>query len=233
MKLKGRKLLIVVDGSPQSLDAVRYVAQRRAPAGTKVTLMCVMLPREQTNWDHAKFEFSWQKMEAQRGLKQRDVNESVHRFLVDAETLLLAGHIPEKDVRVIVLERNAEILGDIMAEAAQGYDAVVVGRLGFTDTEALSFGSISAAIAREIQNIPVWVIGGHIRSREVLLAVDGSNSSSKPYPMLGAFPLRPRRSLPSFMCCQISHAKPWMIRFQGRKEIRNLSKRWKPTFHIY
>jgi nucleotide-binding universal stress UspA family protein len=54
-----------------------------------------------------------------------------------------------------------------------------VGRRGLSKLGDIFLGSVSYKIVQGIENTPVWVIGGDIRSKKMLLAVDGSENSRK------------------------------------------------------
>jgi nucleotide-binding universal stress UspA family protein len=48
-------------------------------------------------------------------------------------------------------------------------------------------GSVSSKIVHGLENVPVWVVGGDILSKKMLLAVDSSENSRKAVDYLGAF----------------------------------------------
>ena len=53
-----KKILIAVDSSAHSLNAVKYVAQQCAPAERSVNLMYVMPTAPETFWDLERMPFS-------------------------------------------------------------------------------------------------------------------------------------------------------------------------------
>jgi hypothetical protein len=53
--------------------------------------------------------------------------------------------------------------------------------------EGLFPGSVSYKIAQGVENTPVWVIGGDIRLRKMLLAVDGSENCCRAVDYVGTF----------------------------------------------
>ena len=184
---KSRKVLVAVDGSSHSLNAVRYVAQNCAPAGLSVNLMYVVPTAPESFWDLEKDAFFMQKMKSRYAQWKREAKKVAQGFLDDAKNVLVKANFQEEQVGVILQEREVGIARDVAEEATRGYDAVVVGRRGFSKLEDLFLGSVSHKIVERIADTPVWVIGGDIRSNKMLLAVDGSENSRKAVDYVGTF----------------------------------------------
>ena len=182
-----RKILVAVDGSSHSLNAVRYVAQNCGPAGLSVNLMYVMPTTPETFWDLEKDAFFMQKMKSRYAQWKREAKKVAQGFLDDAKNVLVKANFQEEQVGVIYQERKVGIARDVAEEATRGYDAVVVGRRGLSKVEDLFLGSVSHKIVERIADTPVWVIGGDIRSNKMLLAVDASENSRKAVDYVGTF----------------------------------------------
>lgn len=184
---KSKKLLIAMDGSPHSFNAVRYVARTCNPASLKVNLMHVMPTASETFLYLEKDAFFKEKMEAKYTQWKRNTKEGAQRFLDKARDLLVKARVVENDVGVILQEKEVSITRDILAECARGYDAVVVGRRDFRKLEDLFLGSVSNKIVERTKDTPVWVVRGDIRSKKILLAVDASDNSRKAVDYAGSF----------------------------------------------
>jgi nucleotide-binding universal stress UspA family protein len=100
-------------------------------------------------------------------------------FLENAKNFMMKADVPENHVDALIQERQQGIARDIIAESRKGYDAVVVGRRGLSKLQDLFLGSVSQKIVETIKEIPVAVIGGDIRSKRMLVAVDASENSRK------------------------------------------------------
>jgi len=174
-----KKILIAVDGSSHSLDAVRYVALNFSSTDLRVNLLYVMDTAAETFGDLEKAEFFERKMRAKHTVWEKTEKKAAQDFLDEARSLLLRANFREDDVRVIIQERQVGIARDIIAESSRGYDAVVVGRRGLSKLEDIFLGSVSYKIVHGVENTPVWVVGGDIRSKKMLLAVDDSDNSRK------------------------------------------------------
>ena len=187
MRTKERKFLIPVDGSPHSLHAVSYAAQYCGAAGVKMNLMHVMPTAPETLYDLEKDSHFRDKMRAKYAQWTRNTRKLAQQFLNEATDLLAQAGIPENDVGVVIQERKVGIARDIIEEAVKGYEAVVVGRGGLSKQEGPFVGSVSNKIVEKIHDIPVWVIGGDIQTKKLLLAVDASENSRKTVNYVGRF----------------------------------------------
>jgi nucleotide-binding universal stress UspA family protein len=107
--------------------------------------------------------------------------------LDDAKNILVKAKFSESKVGLILRERMVGIARDILKECTQGYDAVVVGRKGLSKLEDIFLGSVSTKIVQGVKDIPVWVVGGDITSKKMLLAVDSSKNSRKAVDYAGRF----------------------------------------------
>jgi nucleotide-binding universal stress UspA family protein len=122
-----KKILIAVDGSPQALEAVSYVALNLPPTDFRVNLMHVMPAAPEGLGDLAKEDFFKRKLGAKHGEWERREERAAQAFLHEARSLLLKANLKEDDVK----------------------------------------------------DVPVWVVGGDVRSQKMLLAVDSSENSRK------------------------------------------------------
>jgi len=171
-----RKVLIAIDGSTQSLKAVRYVGRTFGPVeGFRVDLLHLIkgappfLVQEAKTDPHAL---------ARLKTIQAKVRRQGEDFLAQArEEAARSGIDPER-----VTARQAEIktglAKDIVFEAQNGlYDALVMGRRGLGRVQEMFMGSVSSQCVELAKSVPVWLIDGQVDSDKVLLALDGSEDS--------------------------------------------------------
>jgi nucleotide-binding universal stress UspA family protein len=184
---KAKKILVAVDLSNHSLNAVKYVASQCAPADLRVNLMFVMPTAPETFWDLEKDDFFKRRMKGKYAQWKRDTKKKGQAFLNDAKNILTKAKFSENKVGLILRERKVGIARDILKECTQGYDAVVVGRKGLSKLEDIFLGSVSTKIVQNVKDIPVWVVGGDITSKKMLLAVDSSKNSRKAVDYVGRF----------------------------------------------
>ena len=184
---RSKKILVAVDGSPQSLNGVRYIALKFSNADLKVNLMHVLSTEPEPFQDMEKEKLFSRKMQTKQAEWIRKEKESAQKFLEEVRHILLEANLREGNVGLILQERQVGIARDIIAESSKGYDAVVIGRQGLSKFRDIFLGSVSYKIVQAVGDIPVWVIGGDIRSRKILVAVDGSKNSRKAVDYVGKF----------------------------------------------
>ena len=184
---KARKILVAVDLSNHSLNAVKYVAYQCAPKDLRVNLMFVVPTAPETFWDLEKDDFFKERMKGKYAQWKRDTKKQGQAFLNDAKNILVKAKFSANRVGLILRERKVGIARDILQECTQGYDSVVVGRKGQSKLEDIFLGSVSTKIVQGVKDIPVWVVGGDITSKKMLLAVDSSKNSRKAVDYIGEF----------------------------------------------
>ena len=184
---KTKRVLIAVDGSPDSFNAVKYVGQICTPEALEVSLMHVMSAVPKTLRDLDKEAFFREQMQDKYDQWKRKTEKAVEAFLVDATDLLVKAKVDEDRVRVILQEEKVGVARDILVESERGYDAIVLGRSGFSKPQGFFLGSVSRKVVEGVENIPVWVVGGEIKSRKILLAVDVSENSLRAVVSTGDF----------------------------------------------
>ena len=176
-----------MDLSVHSRNALRYVIRNCSPASLKVSLMYVVPKAPDIFWNSQNGGFYKEQMQGKYTIWKREAKKEAQAFLDDARNLLLKAHVREDSVQEIIQEGKAGIARDIIEESKKGYDAVVVGRRGLSKLEDIFLGSVSNKIVERAGSLPVWVVGGDIESRKMLIAVDASESSRKAVNYVGKF----------------------------------------------
>ena len=195
---KVKKVLVAVDLSTHSLNAVKYVANQCAPKDLRVSVMFVVPTAPETFWDLEKDDFFRSRMKGKYAKWKRETKKEAQAFLEDAKNILVKAKFSESKVGLILRERKVGIARDILKECTLGYDAVVVGRRGLSKLEDMFLGSISTKIVQGVKNLPVWVIGGEVASKKMLIAVDSSKNSRKAVDYVGKFAAHTRGKLTLF-----------------------------------
>ena len=171
-----KKIMVTVDDSRYSKNAVRYASQIYATLGeTKLTLMHIQPTISQYLLDEAK-----KKPRAHATL------EKVNRKHAEAAQILLDGYqeqliqagTAEGDISLATQPRNLGVAKDILEYAVEGrFDAVIMGRRGISGLEEVFLGSVSANVVDQSGYIPIWLVGEPDSSKNILLAVDGSENA--------------------------------------------------------
>lgn len=133
---KWEKILIAVDDSEDSFEAVEY-AGRMIGRGKKVTLFNVL--DTESGIDMAK-----KKMED---------------LLTQAKGHLQGAGISEDDIEIKVAIKKNGVAEDILEEVKKGeYGSIILGRRSVSRSHQLLFGSIPNYIVRHAKDCGVWVI---------------------------------------------------------------------------
>jgi nucleotide-binding universal stress UspA family protein len=174
----GKKILIAVDGSSYSFQAIEYVATLCSGFPVALSLLHILpMASEELLWQISLDGNFKLKIKEQYARFNDECQRAAQKFLDEAKEILVnSGYVPDV-IMTMLRQWQSGIARDIMAEAKKGYEAVVIGRRGIGRVESLMLGSVSAQVVQGVDWIPVWVIGGEILSSKMLLAVDASLNS--------------------------------------------------------
>ena len=171
-----RKILLAVDGSDQSFEAARYVAQLFPPNRMEVVLFHVTSKIPESFWDIEKnptFRHQLAPVAAWATQQQTAIQE----FMERSKELLIDQGVPEEFVSIRMQERQAGIARDIVRETQENYDAVVVGRWGMSKLKDLVWGSIANKLVAHLIHLPLCVVGGSPEAGKILVALDASEEA--------------------------------------------------------
>lgn len=176
----GKRILIAVDGSRHAFDAVTYVARQRWAASLEVRLLFILpMGREEVFWQVPMNEEFMQQMKERYDHWLMESRREAEGFLEHCRDVLVGAGFSRDRVGLSLCNWKEGIARDIVSEASRGYDGVVVGRRGLGKVESVLLGSVSEKIVQRVQDVPIWIVGGDIRSSRMLLAVDASENARK------------------------------------------------------
>ena len=171
-----KKIMIAVDDSLHSKNAVRYVTRLSA----RLENLNYVLFNAQPMVSQFLVEEARKKVNSQRELRAvMEKNAITSQKLLDNYQLLMVQEgVDESRIRTVTQPRQLDIAKDIIEYAQAGrFDALVIGRRGISSLQELYMGSVSSNIAQNSKVIPVWIIGGDVAPAKFLVAVDGSEYS--------------------------------------------------------
>lgn len=173
MQQRKFRILLAYDGSKLALDAARYVGMVFHPDKTEVVVFYVESKIPRSFWEMEKdldFRFKTPEIRASMTERYRLVKECVD----NARGILEGyGFAPESIITKIHTKEQG-VVRDIVQESRQGYDAVVVGQKGFSRLKDLLLGSVPMKLLGKIKSIPLIVVGGIPKQKNVLIAFDGT-----------------------------------------------------------
>ena len=171
-----KKLLIAVDDSRHSENALRYSASLHETVNDlKFVLFHVQPTISQYLLDEARTKPGANAQLKKLMLKN---DQSAQALLEKYKAQLMSRGVPEADVKLLTLPRKAGVAKDIIEySTAMQYDAILLGRRGLSGLAETFLGSVSANVVDNSPVIPVWLVDEKSASNTVMVAVDGSESS--------------------------------------------------------
>jgi nucleotide-binding universal stress UspA family protein len=171
-----KKILIGVDDSRHTENALRYAFSLHETVNDlKYLLFHVQPTISQYLLDEAK-----RKPSAYADLKKlMGKSDQVAQSLLDkCKARMVSLGIAENDIQLMTLPRKFGVAKDILEySTAMLYDAILLGRRGLSGLAEIFIGSVSANIVENSPLIPVWLVDEKGPSQEMMVAVDGSESS--------------------------------------------------------
>jgi nucleotide-binding universal stress UspA family protein len=171
-----KKILIAIDHSPQSMEAVHYAARMAAViTPSRFVLLHVQPALSQYLTEEARRKESarrtLEKLMAKNAAKSREILDAAARRMV-------RQGVEESRVEILTMPVSIGVADDILAlGTAKHYDAILVSRRGASSLQKWLMGSVTANLVEHSELIPIWVVDGTVSSDKILLAADGSQSA--------------------------------------------------------
>ena len=173
-----KEILVAVDDSPPSRQAVRYVA---GLAQSVDRLICRLVHIQPTI---SPFLVA----EAPKEAKANQALEHLRAAHTEASELILnhqqqtlrAMGFPEEGIEAVSLA-GEEGLAKTLLDYAQSIrvDAIVTGRRDLSALQKPFMGRVTADLVENSTFLPIWIVDGEVRSSRLMVAVDGSESSMR------------------------------------------------------
>lgn len=177
-------MLVLVDGSDRSVKTVEYICQVKPLLNNSLVFYHVFTGIPEGFWD---FEKESVNQIAVNQLKVWEIQKKIeiHEFMKKVKSLLInAGFTPDAFEEKIH-PRTKGIARDILAEAQQGYGAVVLRRRGTGAMEGVVMGSVANKLIPKLSFIPVIIAGQRPAGDKVLIGIDGSDYSIQAVDFVG------------------------------------------------
>jgi len=171
-----KRILLAVDGSINSMEAVHYAAQMKDTiSDVRYALMVIQPVLSQYLLEEAQI-----KPQARAALEKAikaNKAKAVEILTQVAERMILRG-VDENRIEQLTKARDTGVAADLLVTGeAKPYDAILVGRRGASYLREWVLGSVTANLVEHSKQIPIWVVDGAAKSSDVLLAADGSRAS--------------------------------------------------------
>ena len=178
MKPEAKRILLIVDGSDQSFDVVRYAGKTFNPETTAIVLFHVMDQVPDAFWDWEKDPLVPQHLEYMKAWETQK-EQKVQTFMEQARQMLLDADFPAESVTVSIQKRKEGVARDILNELAAGYTALILGRKGQSTVEDQLMGSVASKILARRRSVPIGVVGGKPKPGKVLIGMDNSKGAQR------------------------------------------------------
>jgi len=176
MKNMEKKILLAVDDSINSKNAVRYcVHMSLFIEGLTYTLFHIQPAISGFLMDEAKTNMKTQSSLVK--LKKENARKA-EEMLEDLKSDMVGMGVDAERIETKTASRKLGLAKDIIEHAQEGrYDALVAGRRGFSRVQEVFMGSLTAKLVEHSRVTPLWVVDGKVESGKILVAVDGSESA--------------------------------------------------------
>jgi len=179
------KILIPVDGSEQALYAAVYAARMFPNDRTEMVLFHV----DTQNADLGKsisgnplFDSQMKNINKWMAADHKNMNQ----FMDKAVARIVDLKFPESAVTVKIKKKEDRVLDEIIREARDDYDAVVVGKTGRSRLKDRFIGSLAIKLAGKMHCIPLIIVDGEPGTDKLLLSVDRKVEAFKSIYSIGA-----------------------------------------------
>jgi len=172
------RALLAVDGSEESLGAVRYVAKSLQRATTEVILYQVISKVPEVFWDLGKDPVWQKKIESVKAWEKQQEKQAGIFLKTVLDIFAKNGFAPDQITSRIGIQKEG-IARDIVAEARRGYDLLVIGRGKNCLFTEMPLGSVASKLIYANGAPSLWLIGGKPSSDKVLVSMDFSPNAMR------------------------------------------------------
>ena len=173
-----KKILIAMDASPHSLEAVQYAGDFFSPQNTEIELFHVETHVPESFWD-LNLGTELQRRMASVSSWTMAHAKAIKNQMEAARVILLELGFPYKSITLKYQDSANGVVEDIIEESKNGFHAVVVGRTGVSRVKDFIMGNVATKLAYKILDMPVIIVGSCTIPKKVIVAFDGSESAQR------------------------------------------------------
>lgn len=173
-----KNITVSVDGSENAMKSVDYISNMFDPEDNlEINIIYVMSSLPALFEDEKSIDkdilASVSIAEERHLARAKNILEKVKRRFIEKG-------FKEGKLKTIYRKQKAGIAQEVCHWARdKKTDALVVGRRGTTNLEDFFYGRVSNNVIEYCKDSPVWIIGGGLDSKKVLVCVDGSENATR------------------------------------------------------
>jgi len=206
------RILVAIDGSARSYAALAYLGKLFSKQA-EIVLFHVMTEVPEAFRD-VSADLLTEKENYPLGLWKTRQEEFIDEFMTLAGDILIASGFPKEAISVKTHPLKSGVARDILNESQQNYDMLVVGRTGISKIEGITLGSVASKLVEVAVHPPLIVVGENVKSKKIVIAVDGSTESMKAVRCAGTL-LDPADC--EILLCHV--IRPLSVQQMGAKEL--------------
>lgn len=173
MNPERKLMLLLVDGSDQSMDMIDYVAHAVDLDRAEIVLFHVLDKVPEIFWDREKDPLASKHLEyIEKWTAHKE--GKLREFMERARKAFTGAGAPESAVTITIHPRREGIARDILAESKFGYGAVALGRKGLGALDDAMLGHVAAKCLANLSEVPMCLVGGRPKPGKILVALDNS-----------------------------------------------------------
>ncbi|MGV7223817.1 MAG: universal stress protein [Nitrospinales bacterium] len=206
------RILLAIDGSERSFAAAVYIGKVLAKQA-EIVLFHVMAEAPEAFRDVSADPLA-EKENYPLSIWKSYQEENIYEFMTVASDILIASGFPKEAISVKTQAMRSGVARDILAESQQDYNILVVGRTGISKIEDITLGSIASKLIDVVAHPPLIVAGENVKSKKIVIAIDGSTGSMNAVRCVGAL-LDPAEC--EILLCHV--IRPLSAQQMGAKEL--------------
>lgn len=152
-----QKILIAIDDSDNALRSVELAAKTFSTDNTVVLFNVMLDTAALCNMESPELIPLFKAQQSSFCTLEDKKRELVTSAMKRAKELLLAAGFNENNVQIKVENKNKGVARDILAEAQNGYDMIVMGRHGMSGIKDFFLGGISQKVFNGAKDISVLI----------------------------------------------------------------------------
>lgn len=169
---KPKKFLVPLDGSERALLVCRQLSSFMPFRGMHAVLFHVFSRYPEAQYDLAPGVLHPPRS-MQRSWRSKHLSQ-MEDYLHLARRMLVSGGFPESAVEVRIQKRISGVARDILGEARNGYEFVVMRRRGMGALAGMVIGSVTFKVLQGLTFTPLLISGRKAPGNRLLVGFDGS-----------------------------------------------------------